>query len=335
MTRGRVVQVVRSDGFAGVERYVASTAAELLARNWDVTVIGGDPSRMTSELPAGTDFRPARSVTDVLRALRPLRGMNIVHAHMTAAELPSALLKRRLGGRLVVTRHFAAGRGHSLAGRATASFIRRRLDDQISISRFVADAIGEPSVVIPNGVPPSALAQIERRRVIAVMQRLEREKDTATAIRGWARSGLAPAGWRLIVYGRGSERASLGELTVELGVTDSVEFAGFVNDARQKLAEAEILLATAPREPFGLTVVESMAEGTPVVAADGGAHRETLGEHGLFFAAGDDDGCAAVLSELAGDADRRAATGALLRERHATLFSVAVHVDRLEEVYRR
>jgi glycosyltransferase involved in cell wall biosynthesis len=331
----RVVHVVRSDAFAGVERYIAATASELAARGWPVTVVGGEPAAMRRSLPAEVEFRPASGVRAVYRGLREVRRCVIVHAHMTAAELPAALRKRSLGARLVVTRHFAAPRGGTPLGRVAARLIERRVDLEIAISRFVADAVGGRAVVVHNGVQDGSPAASARARVVVLAQRLEPEKDTGTALRAWAASGLADAGWRLVVHGTGSESGRLRELAASLSVNESVTFAGFTDDVRAVLRTAEIMLAPAPAEPFGLAVVEAMAEGTPVVAAAGGAHPETLGPDGRYFAPGDVDACAAQLRALGHAAeDERRAVGARLRERQRTLFGIGTHVDQLERLYR-
>ena len=57
-----VVQVVRSDAFAGVERYMCQVANGLAARGHHLTVIGGDPGRMRAELSEPVDYRPATTV---------------------------------------------------------------------------------------------------------------------------------------------------------------------------------------------------------------------------------------------------------------------------------
>ena len=62
------------------------------------------------------------------------------------------------------------------------------------------------------------------------------------------------------------------DLADALGVADSVDFVGQVADTDRLLGESSVVLAPAPEEPFGLSVVEAMAHGVPVVAADGGAH---------------------------------------------------------------
>jgi glycosyltransferase involved in cell wall biosynthesis len=328
-----VVHVVRSDGFAGVERYIADAAAELSRRGWRVTVIGGDPAAMRRELPDQVAHEPAATVGQTYRALRSVGRCDIVHAHMTAAELPAALLKKRARARLVVTRHFVARRGSSPAGRVAARLIERRMDLQIATSRFVAAATSSPSVVVHNGVRTSD-EQADRELVVVMMQRLEREKDTATAIRAWAVSGLAGQGWRLTVHGNGSEQGALRELCTSLGVADAVELAGFTDDARTALRSAEIFLTTAVADAFGLAVVEAMAEATPVVATGAGAHPETLGVDGAYFEVGDADGCAAALNRLAAAPEERRAIGVRLRDRQRQLFSIESHVDQLESLYR-
>lgn len=332
MTAPRVVHVVRSDAFAGVERYVVDTAGELASRGLDVAVIGGDGLRMAAELPPTVPHLPGATVAEVARALWSVGRCDVVHAHMTAAELPAALLKRP-HGRLVVTRHFAGRRGASTAGRLAARLITRRVDRQISISRFVADAIGEPSTVIHNGVRASRIQPLPRRPVVVVLQRLEPEKDTATALRAWACSDLAAAGWHLEIYGRGSQREDLEVLRHELGVQSSVTVKGFTDNPRAVLAGAGILLATAPAEPFGLTVVEGMAEGIPIIASSGGAHPETIGPHGSLFSAGDVEACAAEMRRLAGAPEVRAVMGEALAKAHAAGFTIEGHVDRLVECY--
>ena len=56
-----VVQVVRSDAFAGVERYICQVANELVRRGHHVVAIGGDPGRMRTELrPKVAHVRPPR-----------------------------------------------------------------------------------------------------------------------------------------------------------------------------------------------------------------------------------------------------------------------------------
>jgi glycosyltransferase involved in cell wall biosynthesis len=290
---------------------------------------------MRSCLPATVEHHAVATILDVARTLRLLPRQDVVHAHMTAAELPAALLKHRLGGRLVVTRHFAAPRGSTTLGRLARPLIARHVDVQIAISHFVAAHVDGASTVIHNGVLPSDGNAAARVNTVLVLQRLAPEKDTATALHAWARAGLARRGWRLIIHGRGAQEGALRSLAQQLGINDSVGFAGFTDEPRAALAHCGLLLATAPREPFGLAVVEAMAEATPVVAATGGAHLETLGEAGVYFEPGDADACAECLTHLAGSARERQVIGAALRDRQREKFTVTGHADRLVAAYER
>jgi glycosyltransferase involved in cell wall biosynthesis len=327
------VLAVRSDSFAGVERYLCDVALAVADRGWGVTVIGGDPAAMRRRLVPAVAFRPARTTAQVVRALVSAGPADVVHVHMTAAEVAATVAWPVTRRRFLTTRHFAGPRGESRLGRLAAPAIRRALREQIAISRFVADSIGEPSVVVANGVPDQAQAPLTARRV-TMMQRLAPEKDPLTGIRAWARSGLHEQGWRLQVAGRGVLHDGTSALARELRVDDSVDLLGFVEDTGRLLDGTTILLAPATREPFGLSVVEAMSRGVPVVAADGGAHRETVGEPRWLFPPGDAEACAVALRSLAGDAELRRRLGSQLQRRQRSLFSLDVHVDRLEQIYR-
>lgn len=96
----------------------------------------------------------------------------------------------------------------------------------------------------------------------------------------------APAGYyteykRLIEKGRGSRN--------KFGMTsnNNVEFLGHVTDDElvKLYSGAKAFLALAKDEDFGITPVESMSCGTPVIAYNGGGYKETVvnGETGVFF----------------------------------------------------
>ena len=328
-----VVHVVVTDGFAGVERYICQVAGALDGRGHRIHTIGGDPARMRSELPDTVSNRPAGHLVQAALALATSRDADLVHLHMTAAEGAAWLSRPMQRAPFVATRHFAADRGSSTAARILARVTSRVISQDIAISRFVAGSITSPSVVIPNGVPDRPQAPLESPTVV-MLQRLDTEKSPDVGIRAFALSGLARAGWRLVVAGQGTLRPSLLQLVDDLGMTGSVDLVGHVAATDELLARSSILLAPAPREPFGLSVVEAMAHGVPVVAADGGAHPETVGDDGMLVPPGDPVAMAGALRILGEDAGLRHAMGDALRRRQQSRFSLSRHVDRLEQLYR-
>jgi glycosyltransferase involved in cell wall biosynthesis len=289
---------------------------------------------MRAELGRVRHF-PAATTSAVLTKLMRVEKPALVHAHMTAAEAAaaSAHVMRRFP--VVVTRHFAAPRGSTPLVRFGARFIRASLAGQISVSRFVANSIGEPSTVLLNGVP-LADRTMANDLVVLMAQRLEPEKQTEVAIEAWARSSLRHRGWRMVVAGNGRLRADLIERISQRSLGGSVTLLGMHNDMASLMSRSSIFLATSPDEPFGFSVVEAMAAGIPVVAARAGAHTETVGSVSdrWLFSAGDAGQAASMLDALGQDPEARERYGNQLRAAQRQHLSLAVHVDQLEVIYR-
>ena len=240
-------------------------------------MIGGNPQRMRSALGDAVDWLPGATAVEALRSLRRLGRRDVCHAHMTIAEAVSVAARPFHRAPVVSTRHFAAPRGASRAGRLLSPLISRGLTREIAVSDFVAQHLERPpDAVIRNGVPPSECLWRSTSRVVLVLQRLSPEKDTMTALRAWEASRLAEEGWSLRIVGAGAERAALEEYTASAHVP-GVSIIGPVENVADEFSAAAILLAPAPAEPFGLAVVEAMAAGVPVVASAAGGHLETVG----------------------------------------------------------
>ena len=328
----RIVHVVVTDAFAGVERYICQVANGLAARGHRIEIVGGDPARMTAELDRSVVHHPAASLAGAALALAGTRGANIVHAHMTSAEAAAYLAHPVDRAPVVATRHFAAVRGSSAVSRVLARVIVRPIVAEIAISEFVARSVGMPTTVIPSAVADRPQADLEARRVV-MLQRLEAEKAPDVGLRAWARSGLADRGWQLVVAGEGALRPALERLADELGCAASVTFLGLVSDTDGLLASSSILLAPTPAEGFGLAVAEAMSHGLAVVAAGSGAQVETVADAGLLFPPGDVEVAARELVRLADDPVLRTSVGHALRARQQERYSLPRHVERLEALY--
>lgn len=335
----RISHVLVSDSFAGTERYVCEVTGELVRRGHDVVVVGGSPEVMPGLLAEGIRWRPGSSPREALRTVSLGGRRDIVHTHETKADFVAAASWIATGGRQVSTRHILASRGFRPSARRAARLVRSRIVREVAVSEFVAAALGESiDDVLVNGltVVPEVAATQDSRTVL-VAQRLEAEKDTATAVRAWAASALGDRGWRLEIAGSGPESVALQALSAQLGVSDSVDFLGWVPDMAARYLASAVFVATAPAEPLGLSVLEAMARAVPVVATDAAGHRETVGTAtaARLFPVGDAQVCARRLVELADDGAARAAYGAELRALQRKSFSIEAHVDGLERIYDR
>lgn len=339
--RLRILHAIRSDGFAGVEQFVRRLAIAQADDGHHVHVIGGDPARMRDVLNAsGVGYTPATRTPEVARAVRRLRRhIDVVNTHMTAADLGAAFAFSGMGSRaaVVATRHFAQPRGR--VGRVPIdAIVRRTIDAEIAISESVAAAIGVPSTVVHPGVETRpATDPALRTQTVLMAQRLQPEKATDVGIRAFAASGLAARGWMLDIAGEGGERDGLQALAASVGIGDTTRFLGFREDLPALMTRAGLLLAPCPFEHFGLTVVEAMASGLPVVAADAAGHREMLGglDSRALFEPHSEDAAAAHMASLAADVRGRAALGESERARQSHGFSLRAQVEATEDVYRR
>jgi glycosyltransferase involved in cell wall biosynthesis len=333
-----VVHVVCSEAFAGVERYVQETAIAMAQAGASVTVVGGGDQTMRPRLEEnGVRWLPGGRPVEALRSLRALHRVDVIDTHMTQADLVGVVFAAVRRIPVVSTRHFAAHRGSSFPARAALRVLPGRITDQIAISRFVADAIEGRSEVVRSGV--RAVPNVDeavREPLVLVLQRLEPEKHTDVALRAWAATEH-PRGWKLVIAGEGSQDSALRRLADELRIADSVEFVGFQSDVSSWLARASIVFASAPLEPFGLSVLEAMAHGLPVVAAAGGGHLETVGgvQDPALFPPGDIEAAAAQLSRLIDDAALRTQYGRALRERQRIQFSIGGQVTHTLDVLGR
>lgn len=135
------------------------------------------------------------------------------------------------------------------------------------------------SVVIHPGVDTKKYSKATKKsgEYYLALNRLLRGKGTEIIVAACSQLKLP-----LKVVGSGVELEALQKLA---GPT--VEFVGAVTDEEKiKLyAEAKALITCTEQEDFGITPVESMAAGTPVIAARSGGYLETVvaGKTGEFF----------------------------------------------------
>ncbi|MDQ6909405.1 MAG: glycosyltransferase family 4 protein [Actinomycetota bacterium] len=138
------------------------------------------------------------------------------------------------------------------------------------------------------------------------------------------------------LFGEEAYEQSLRENVHSLGLDGRVEFKGFKSDVSAELAQLDVLVhASTIPEPFGQVVVEGMAAGLPVVAADAGGPAEVV-EHnvnGMLYAPGDVDALAKRLRELAADPETRRRLGNAGRVRAAD-FSPERVAAQVMTVYR-
>jgi glycosyltransferase involved in cell wall biosynthesis len=87
---------------------------------------------------------------------------------------------------------------------------------------------------------------------------------------------------RFVMFGRDGDHTKheVQQLAEERGIGHLLTVPGFRQPVEANLAALDLLLAPAPREPFGRALVEAMLLGTPIVATRGAGHSEIIGAWG-------------------------------------------------------
>lgn len=75
---------------------------------------------------------------------------------------------------------------------------------------------------------------------------------------------------RLILIGDGPERSAMERLAREQGVEDSTFFLGKIKETEKALCSADVYLMTSEIESFGVSALEAMAAGVPVISSNTG-----------------------------------------------------------------
>ena len=142
---------------------------------------------------------------------------------------------------------------------------------------------------------------------------------------------------RLVMVGDGPDRPRASRRAEELGVADHVVFLGKHQAVAELLSCADLLLLPSETESFGLTALEAMACGAPVIATNAGGLPEVVedGVSGRLFDVGDVSGMAAAGVELLADETLRSRFAEAGRRIARERFSAEAVVPRYEAVYQR
>ncbi|MGW4444240.1 glycosyltransferase family 4 protein [Streptomyces sp. NPDC004682] len=279
-----------------------------------------------------TDERIARCLADidadVVIGTRP--GLNV---HL-ALQAPDRVL--RVGQEHLTWDH------HSPHLRTVLRRAYRRLDLLTTVTeadarvyRRQARLARVPVQALPNSVPDPVLPPADgRAKLIVAAGRLVPVKGYDLLVRAFAKVAAEHPDWRLRVYGIGEERDRLRDLVHELGLSNNVHLMGATAPMEGEWVKASIGAASSVFEPFGMTIVEAMRCGLPVVSTDcryGPSEIIRDGVDGRLVPPGDPDAFGAALLDLVRDDERRRAMGRAAAEnaRRYAPESVVAEAERL------
>ncbi|GAA2021668.1 hypothetical protein GCM10009839_18540 [Catenulispora yoronensis] len=219
----------------------------------------------------------------------------------------------------------------------------RGIDGFAAPSRFVAELLRPDAGRVPVRVVPHAVdhgftpAPVSDVWQVAYVGRLSPLKGADVLLEAFGILARTQPKARLVVVGDGPERERLQARAAGLVADGTVEFRGWLTPPEvAECLRASALLAVPSTTPeiFGLTALEALELGRPVVASRIGALPELVGpDNGVLVAPGDAAALAEALAGLIGDAERLARLGEA-SARRAEGFSLDRCLDDYEAWYR-
>ena len=224
---------------------------------------------------------------------------DVIHAH---EGLFGGLVATRLaapGVPIVVTEHDTRLRKLLTAPEARAAYaeIVERADRFYAVSDMLAHQVrglvpmlAAKVEVLPNAVAFDALPmrseQVSSLDRWLYVGRLLGHKGVLRLVTAFAECARTRPGLTLTIVGGGPLGTVLKTRAVELGVSDRITFRGPVphEEVQQAMATHDLLVHLSERETFGMTLVEAISSGLPVLATRSGGPQETMA--GLGHAAG-------------------------------------------------
>jgi glycosyltransferase involved in cell wall biosynthesis len=357
----KVLQLSSARAFGGGERHLADLCRELAAPGFSIHLAHRPQTEILPRLPPSVHLHalPLRNAVDLFSARRLARiirehEIDILHAHL-ARDYPPAALAVRLAprARLVITRHvmFPLSRWHALTlGRAAKV---------IAVSAAVAGQLQslvapEKIRIIHNGINLDAFdanAKTRRREsfrvrhninparlLVGALGDLNPLKGPDDFLRAAAQVAAQRADTIFLLAGpdaSGANRPRLENLARQLGLTEKFLFLDWVEDTAEFYAALDVFVSASRTESFGLTIVEAMASGLPVVATRTAGAEEIIRDNhnGRLAPSGEPNALAEAVSLLLAGPHERLRLSEQAQTDARERFSLARMVAETEKVY--
>jgi glycosyltransferase involved in cell wall biosynthesis len=289
----------------------------------------------------------------IIRLMRKIKklGVDVVYTNTVKAHLLAGTAARLAGVVSIAhVRDILVGS----SGRVLALSLRSTSSERIAISSAVARAYDLPNTtIVPNplnlddyrNVPSRAearrtLSLPEDVPIVGIVGRINRWKGQDRFLQVAALvSRDCPAHFAIVgapVFRDADFNEELRSLVTTLGLEGRVHFVPWLKDPRVAYAALDVHCNTSTREPFGRTIIEAAATGTPTVSFDdGGAIDATSPDlQGDVVPAGDLVAFAAAVVAYLRDGERLA-KAELSARTFSTTFDASLHATRITAILER
>ncbi|MCF7854445.1 MAG: glycosyltransferase [Candidatus Pacebacteria bacterium] len=310
----RIIQLLTELRLAGAERVVLNLSKTLKQHGHDIAVIALSPPPVNApsilpelqklDIPSYS-LHVTKATPWKLRALpKPIHDFqpDLIHAHLFHANIASRLMVDKHSIPLVNTVHIAERRRSAAWHLWLDRLTHGRCSCETAVSKAVRDfqarRIRVPPHTIPviyNGIEPPPRLQKEDRealcqewnvtdctKIIGSVGRLAYQKGYDRLLKALpALAKHIPSGerWAVVLLGEGPLRPKLETLAQKKPDNLDIRLPGFRKDAARCIGAFDLFVMPSRYEGFGLTLVEAMAHGIPILASNVDSLPELIHEY--------------------------------------------------------
>ena len=253
--------------------------------------------------------------------------------------------------------------GVSSVGVTAKALIKKPTTSYLSISEYIAsemsqrgversqiDVILNPFFQRADNIPEAELHEIreefklsDENLLVGIVGRIVDWKGQLQVVKAFEKVVDAVPNAKLLIVGGPSDGVDsyyedLCQYIESNGMSDSVIITGYRKnvDHFYELLDVCIHASTTP-EPFGLVIIEGMARGKPVIAANTGATSEIIddGVDGYLVDVFDDNAFSSLILKLLGDEYLREQIGSRAKQKVKQKFDAKNYVAKLEVLYKK
>lgn len=370
MKQVRVLHVIGGGEFGGAERHILNLATAMDPQRVAITVccLFADPFvKVARDVGINALAIPMRHKMDLsiitkLRDVIKKEEIDIVHTHGVRANLVGRVAAKLAGRDTVVTTvHSLLAQDYpGMFSRLANMFIERA--SRGLTTHFIAVSGGLQKALLQQGIPEKKITVIYNGlnpedfiaklplgswrvsmgiepdvSLVAIIGRLHPVKGHRIFLRAAAEILKNRPEVRFVVVGCGPERDRLEEYANLLGISEAVLFTGFVDNVADILPNLNLLVIPSLWEGFGLTALEAMVAGVPVVATSVGGLPEVVehGSTGLLVPPGDDAALARGINWMLDHPNEALEMAESARKVVGEKFTARVMARKTEDLYRR
>ena len=351
---------ITKSNFGGAQRYVFELAVEAKRLGHEVSVLCGKSGKLVENLEKekirvinldslernislAKDIKSFFEIVKILKKEKP----DVFHTNSSKVGGLGALSGRLAGiKKIIFTAHgWAFNEPRSSVEKVLIKFfvfftillshktiaVSEKTKSDVSSFPFTKNKLG----VIYNGIKEFDLnTRVDKTFTVGTIAELHKVKGLDILLGAWKKF-VKNHNAKLVIFGDGEERENLKNMAKNLGISESVEFKGFVDNARSHLSEFDIFCLPSRSEALPYSLLEAGVVGLATIATDVGGITEIIesGINGVLVERENSEVLFSTLVLLANDKNLRERLGSNLKASVTEKFSQALMFEKTFKLY--